>query len=224
MNSLPADLQEINTWVFDLDNTLYHSSVNLFDQIDKRMCDYVSNFLNIPSADAYKIQKRFFREYGTTLRGLMECYNMDPGPYLDYVHSIDFSKIKADTIMLKALNLLPGAKIIFTNATSNYAKHVVKRLTIEDQIESIFDIVDAAYIPKPDPDVYLKFIEKFNIDPARSIMFEDMARNLEPAANLGMKTVWIQTGHPWAQTGVDTIEPDYTTKNLSHWLGQILGL
>ena len=114
MNSLPAELQNINTWIFDLDNTLYHASVNLFDQIDKRMCDYVSNFLNIPSVDAYKIQKKFFREYGTTLRGLMERYSMDPKPYLDYVHSVDFSKVTADAIMINALDLLPGKKIIFT--------------------------------------------------------------------------------------------------------------
>ena len=89
MNKLSSEFLDIETWVFDLDNTLYHSSINLFDQIDKRMCAYVSKFLKIPASDAYKVQKSFFREYGTTLRGMMECHNMDPGPYLEYVHDID---------------------------------------------------------------------------------------------------------------------------------------
>ena len=221
MNTLIPELLDIETWIFDLDNTLYHSSINLFDQIDKRMCDYVSKFLEIPASDAYKVQKSFFREHGTTLRGMMECHNMDPKPYLDYVHDINFSNIKVDGVMANALGALPGRKIIFTNATKNYAQRVIKCLQIETHIESIFDIIDAGYIPKPAPKIYSDFISKYNIDPKKAIMVEDMARNLLPAANLGMKTVWVKTGQAWASNGVDLINPDYTTHNLSQWLSMI---
>ena len=221
MNSLSTEFHGIETWIFDLDNTLYHSSINLFDQIDKRMCDYVSKFLGISASDAYKIQKSFFREYGTTLRGMMECHNMDPGPYLDYVHDIDFTNIKVDHAMAAALDVLPSHKIIFTNATKKYANQVIKFLKIDHHIDNIFDIIDADYNPKPSPEIYLQFIRKFNINPKRAIMVEDMARNLIPAAKLGMKTVWVKTGQPWAHNGIDSIHPDYITDNLSQWLSMI---
>ena len=125
MNKLSPELSNIETWIFDLDNTLYHSSINLFDQIDKRMCSYVSNFLDISTSEAYKVQKSFFREYGTTLRGMMECHNMDPDSYLKYVHDIDFSIVRPDNIMANALNVLPKKKIIFTNATKDYTRKVI---------------------------------------------------------------------------------------------------
>ena len=223
MNKLSVEFRDIETWIFDLDNTLYHSSINLFGQIDKRMCDYVSEFLKIPASEAYKVQKSFFREHGTTLRGMMECHNMDPGPYLDYVHDIDFSNIKPDKVMANALDAFPKHKFIFTNATTNYAKRVIKYLEIDRHIENIFDIVDADYIPKPAPEIYSQFIDKFNINPKKAIMVEDMARNLIPAAKLGMKTVWVKTGQTWAHNGIDTIKPDYTTDNLSQWLAMITG-
>jgi putative hydrolase of the HAD superfamily len=223
MTKHPSDLRNIETWIFDLDNTLYHVSANLFDQIDRRMCNYVAEFLDIPAAEAYKVQKSFFREHGTTLRGMMECHDMDPDPYLDYVHAIDFSVIKLDEVMAKALEALPGRKIVFTNAATNYARQVIEHLGIDHHMEDIFDIVDAGYIPKPAAEVYTQFVEKFDVDPTRAVMVEDMARNLAPAAKMGMKTVWVETGRPWAHSDVEDITPDYTTDNLSSWLAEVVG-
>ncbi len=219
----PSDLRDTETWVFDLDNTLYHVSVNLFDQIDRRMCNYVADFLDIPPAEAYKVQKSFFREHGTTLRGMMNCHDMDPGPYLDYVHEIDFSPIKIDEILAKALAALPGRKIVFTNAATKYAGRVLERLGIAHHMDGVFDIADAGYIPKPDPVAYAQIVDKYDIDPAGAVMVEDIARNLMPAAELGMKTVWVQTGLPWAYSEVDKVQPDFTTDNLSAWLSDVAG-
>ena len=223
MSKHPSDLRDIETWIFDLDNTLYHVSANLFDQIDRRMCTYVADFLNIPAAEAYKVQKSFFREHGTTLRGMMACHDMDPEPYLDYVHDIDFSAIETDTVMMHALDALPGRKIVFTNAATNYARRVIERLGITPHMEDVFDIADAGYIPKPAPEVYTQFIEKFDVDPNRAVMVEDMARNLIPAANMGMKTVWVDTDRPWSQSDTETVEPDFTTDRLSTWLAEVVG-
>ena len=218
MSKHPSDLRDIETWVFDLDNTLYHVSANLFDQIDRRMCSYVADFLNIPAAEAYKVQKSFFREHGTTLRGMMNCHDMDPEPYLDFVHEIDFSPIKVDEMMTKALAALPGRKIVFTNAATKYAGRVLERLGIAHHMEDVFDIVDAGYIPKPDPAVYAQFVEKYDIDPAGAVMVEDMARNLKPAADLGMKTVWLVNDHDWAATGAEEAYVHFIADDVKQFL------
>ena len=157
----------------------------------------------------------------------MNCHDMDPEPYLDFVHEIDFSPIKVDEMMTKALAALPGRKIVFTNAATKYAGRVLERLGIAHHMEDVFDIVDAGYIPKPDPAVYAQFVEKYDIDPAGAVMVEDMARNLMPAQELGMKTVWVQTDRPWSTMGADNeadaAEPDFTTDNLSKWLSDVVG-
>mgnify|MGYP001422775601 CR=1 FL=1 len=223
MSEHHSELRKIETWIFDLDNTLYHVSANLFDQIDRRMCAYVADYLNIPAAEAYKVQKSFFREHGTTLRGMMNCHDMDPEPYLEYVHEIDFSPIQTDEKLANALAALPGRKFVFTNAATKYAGRVLERLGIAQHIEDVFDIVDAGYIPKPDPVVYAQFVDKYDIDPAGAVMVEDIARNLMPAAELGMKTVWVQTDRPWAHSDADLAEPDFTTDNLSTWLSGVAG-
>ena len=196
-------------------------SANLFDQIDRRMCDYIAKFLNIREEEAYKIQKHYFRKHGTSLKGMMENHKMDPAPYLDYVHQIDLSVISPDIQMKNALDKLPGKKIVFTNASFVYAERVLKRLEIAHQFEDIFDITAAHYLPKPDPIVYRQVVKKYDINPKRSIMVEDIARNLKPAADMGMKTVWVKTDRAWAHADMETIKPDFTTDNLSRWLTEV---
>ena len=215
-------VRETETWVFDLDNTLYPVTANLFDQIDKRMCSYIVDYLDIPAADAYKVQKSFFREHGTTLRGMMECHDMDPAPYLEYVHQVDMASINPDQQMISALHKLPGRKIVFTNAATKYATRVLDNLGISDHFEAVFDIVDAGYLPKPDPSVYAKFVDKFDFDPAKAIMVEDIARNLVPAADMGMVTVWVKTNRPWAHADAENINLDFTTNDLSGWLNAVV--
>jgi len=220
----PQDLRDIDHWVFDLDNTLYPVSANLFDQIDKKMCAYIADYLGLSHADAYKVQKSYFREHGTSLRGMMENHGMDPEPYLDFVHEIDFSAIETDHRMNEALEKLPGQKVVFTNAATNYALNVLERLGVGHHFEGVFDIVDAEYLPKPEPSVYDTVIEKFGINPKSAVMVEDIARNLKPAADLGMKTVWVMTDRPWAHAEAETANPDFTTTDLSAWLAEVVDL
>ncbi len=217
-------LIEMETWVFDLDNTLYPVELNLFDQIDKRMCGFIAEYLKINHAEAYKVQKSFFREHGTSLKGMMDVHNMDPGPYLDYVHDIDFDAVAPDARLDAALSVLKGRKVVFTNAATKYAERVLDRLGISHHFDGVFDIVDADYRPKPDPAVYSKVVEVFDFDPANAIMVEDIARNLKPAAELGMKTVWVMTDRPWAHTDSETANPDYRTNSLSAWLAEVTGI
>ncbi|MEE2745917.1 MAG: pyrimidine 5'-nucleotidase [Pseudomonadota bacterium] len=211
-------IKNAECWIFDLDNTLYPASTNLFDQIDKRMCSYIARFLKLDHSEAYNVQKSYFREHGTSLKGMMENHAMEPDPFLEYVHDIDLSCVLPDGTMGEALKALPGRKIVFTNAAKGYAKNVLKQIGIERHFEDIFDIVDASYDPKPSPQIYKKFVERYQIDPKKSVMVEDIARNLVPAINLGMTSVWVVTNRSWASNQTNGFVSDFTVDNLSSWL------
>jgi putative hydrolase of the HAD superfamily len=184
---------EVETWVFDLDNTLYPASCRLFDQIDKRMGEFIAKLLDVEPAEAKRIQKSFFYEHGTTLKGLMDRHAIDPHAFLDFVHDIDHSGVPESPALGLALAALPGRKYVFTNGTVYHAERVLNRLGITTHIADVFDIVHSGFIPKPQREPYLKFIEKTGLRPTRSAMFEDIARNLEPPHELGMTTVLVES-------------------------------
>jgi putative hydrolase of the HAD superfamily len=212
-------LKNAPCWLFDLDNTLYPCTANLFDEIDRRMSRFVADFLKLEIAEAYKVQKSYFRAHGTTLKGLMDLHGMEPGEYLHYVHDIDMSRLKQDLRLDTALSRLPGRKIVFTNATVSYAERVLEKIGIARHFEAIYDIEAARYIPKPDPSIYDDVVRRFGVIPGEAVMVEDVARNLIPARALGMTTVWVETDRPWAMG--ETIVADHKTKDLSGFLTQI---
>jgi len=184
--------EDVETWIFDLDNTLYPASCRLFDQIDKRMGAFIGDLLKVDRVEARRIQKDYFFRHGTTLRGLMSEHGVDPDAFLDYVHDIDHSPVPANAALAAALEGLPGRKLIFTNGTVDHADKVLRRLGVHGQFHGVFDIVHSDYIPKPARGPYEKFIASHAIDPARAAMFEDIARNLEVPAALGMVTVLVR--------------------------------
>ena len=214
-------LREAETWVFDLDNTLYCASSNLFGQISQRMTGFIADFLDVDDTEAYRVQKSYFREYGTTLRGLMQCHDIDPYRFMDHVHDIDLGMIAPDPGLGAALAALDGRKIIFTNGSTDHAGRVMNRLGIADHFDGVFDIADAGFVPKPEPDVYRQLIKRHQIEPTRSVMVEDMARNLKPAADLGMTTVWVRTETDWGREGSESDYIDHTLDNLSDWLNEL---
>ncbi len=181
----------VDTWVFDLDNTLYPASCRLFDQIDVKMGDFVSRLLGVDHAEAKRRQKEMFYRHGTTLRGLMTEHGITPGDFLDYVHDIDHSAVPANQPLDEALHALPGRKLIFTNGTVAHAEKVLNRIGITHHFGDIFDIVHADFIPKPEMEPYRKFVHQTGIRPGTSAMFEDIARNLLAPHELGMTTVLV---------------------------------
>jgi len=219
----PARLLHADTWVFDLDNTLYCGSHGLFEQVDARMKAYLAAFLGVDEDEAYRVQKSYFREYGTTLRGMMKNHDMDPGPYLDFVHDVDLSAIPQDSKLDAALARLSGRKIVFTNSDLAHSERVLERLGVTHHFDAIFDIRDADFIPKPEPDVYDVLIKRFNLDPKASVMVEDIARNLEPAARLGMTTVWVKpiTDCLVCQEPPSGDHVDFETDDLIAWLAAL---
>lgn len=186
-------LSGIDTWVFDLDNTLYPSECNLFAQIDVRMTGFIANLLGVDKEKAFVVQKRYFKEHGTTLRGLMDNHGIIPEDFLSYVHDIDVTAVDPNPDLASALADLPGRRLVFTNGSVPHAQRVMDRLGISHVIEDVFDIAAADYHPKPRLQTYERFVSHYDINPKSSAMFEDMVRNLTPAAELGMTTVWLRS-------------------------------
>ncbi|WP_424982256.1 pyrimidine 5'-nucleotidase [Maritalea sp. S77] len=187
-------LSHVDCWIFDLDNTLYPRTCRLFDQIDKLITAYVVDVTGYDWADARKLQKEFFAEYGTTLSGLMATRNVDPHHYLQKVHDIDYSPVAPNPALMDAIRALPGRKIIFTNADRGHAQNVLKRLGGEDVFEDIFGIIEAEFAPKPHNNSYEKFIANHGVAPTSAAFFEDMEVNLKVPHSLGMRTVHVVPG------------------------------
>ncbi|MEQ5778252.1 MULTISPECIES: pyrimidine 5'-nucleotidase [unclassified Thalassospira] len=219
--TLPVVTEE-SVLIFDLDNTLYPSSCDLFSQVSVLIGKYVSDYLGLPPEQAYLIQKTYFRQYGTTLRGLMLEHKIDPADYLNKVHDIDLSVVAPAPVLSNALNALPCRKVIFTNASRNHAQRVMERLGIADHFETIFDIVDADYIPKPEQQPYDRMLARDGINPKNAIYFEDMAKNLLPAKDMGMTTVWVHSDSDWAHEGRDDPRIDHETDDLPAFLEMLV--
>src|SRR2546428_709901 len=89
----PRAFAHVETWVFDLDNTLYPHHLNLWQQVDERIRDYIARFLDVTREEAFRVQKDYYRRYGTSMRGLMTEHGMRPDDFLDFVHRIDHSPL-----------------------------------------------------------------------------------------------------------------------------------
>jgi putative hydrolase of the HAD superfamily len=219
---LPA-LSHVESWIFDLDNSLYPASANLFELIDVRMGQYIQQLLGCDPAEARRVQKQHFHQHGTTLAGLMRTHGVDPNDFLDFVHDIDLARISADPDLVRSVDRLPGRKFVFTNGSASYAARVLDKLGLANIWDGLHDIHAMDYVPKPDPRAYAAMCERHDIDPTRALFVEDMARNLKPAKALGMTTVWIDNGSEQAGYGADAAFIDYRTDDIGAWLTDILG-
>jgi len=215
------ELQFSKFWIFDLDNTLYSGKTRVFDQIDKRMSKYISGKLNVSIVEAKEIQKKYFYKYNTTLNGMLKKHKIDANEFLEFVHDIDIDFLKKDLTLSEELRKLEGKKIIFTNGSKKHALNVIRKIGIEQHFDDIFDIVDSNFVPKPTMEPYKKLVEKHKIDPNLCVLIEDIARNLKPAYEMGMKTIWIENNEPWAAKFSDSDFINYKTKNLTDFLKKI---
>ncbi|MDR3472881.1 MAG: pyrimidine 5'-nucleotidase [Devosia sp.] len=197
---------QITDWVFDLDNTLYPRGCNLFAQIDLLITDYVMAITQLDFTEARMLQKAYYRDYGTTLNGLMQRHSVDPEHFLKTVHSIDYSPVKAHPELIAAIRALPGRKFIFTNGDLGHARAVLARLGGEDLFAVIHDIRAMDYQPKPLRSAYDGFLEAYDIEPARAAMFDDLDKNLVVPHELGMTTVQVVADEDFAHAQVEAWE------------------
>ncbi|PWG02417.1 pyrimidine 5'-nucleotidase [Sphingosinicella humi] len=218
-----AALRHVHCWIFDLDNSLYPASANLFELIDIRMGEYIQRLLACDPVEARRVQKSYFHEHGTTLAGLMAAHGVDPHDFLAYVHDIDLARISADPALVAALDRLPGRKFVFTNGDEAYASRVLDKLGLANAFDGLHDIHAMDYVPKPNPNAYAAMCARHGIDPSRALFVEDMARNLEPAKALGMTTVWVDNGSERGGHGADPSFIDYRIGDIGSWLTEILG-
>ena len=220
-----ADFQHIETWIFDLDNTLYPHHLNLWQQVDVRIRDYIVDFLKVTHEEAFRLQKDYYRRYGTTLRGLMEEHGLDPDKFLAMVHQIDHSPLTPNPALGAAIAGLPGRKFILTNGTRGHADAVMERIGIAQHFEDVFDIRAAELEPKPRRVVYERFLTRHRVEAARAAIFEDLARNLEVPHALGMSTVLVVPQgtqvvlrEEWELAGRDATHVDHVTDDLTAFL------
>jgi putative hydrolase of the HAD superfamily len=223
------DFTHVDAWVFDLDNTLYPPSCNLFAQIDVKMRGFISDLLSVDPDEAYRLQKQYYRDHGTTLAGLMKVHGVKPERFLSVVHDIDVTVVPPNPTLAAALERLPGRRLVFTNGTVAHATRVLNQIGIHDHVEDIFDIAHADFLPKPHVATFERFLRAHDVEPARAAMFEDLDRNLEPAHKLGMTTVLVRAadGHAdpavrsWGEAASDAAHVHHRTDDLARFLSTI---
>ena len=224
----PRTFGHVETWVFDLDNTLYPHHVNLWQQVDERIRDYIARYLEVTQEEAFRLQKDYYKRYGTSMRGLMTVHGMKPDDFLDFVHQIDHSPLTPNAALGAAIESLPGRKLILTNGTRRHADAVLARLELDRHFDDVFDIVAAELEPKPSPQTYDRFLKLHAIDAGKAAMFEDLARNLAVPHALGMTTVLVVPEHTrevfregWELEGRDAPHVDHVTDDLVGFLEQL---
>ncbi|MCJ2084092.1 pyrimidine 5'-nucleotidase [Methylobacterium sp. J-090] len=217
---------QVDTWVFDLDNTLYPSDARVWPQVDERITLYVMRLYGLDGLSARALQKYFYHRYGTTLKALMTEAAIDPHDFLDFAHDIDHSTISLDPALGTAIEGLPGRKLILTNGSRRHAESVAAKLGILDHFEDVFDIADADFVPKPERSTYERFLLRHGVDPRRSALFEDIARNLVVPHEIGMATVLVvpRTLDPFReafeQAAVQEAHIDHITSDLAGFLAE----
>ena len=211
-------------WIFDLDNTLYDINLGLFKKISNRITDFIMSKYSLDIDQAKKIQKEYYLKYGLTLRGLIVEKKLEPDEFLDYVHDVEHPELKKNDQLISKIRILEGKKIIFTNATSKHAKKILKILELEHDFDQIIDIKDLEYIPKPDKRSYKKLLECLNLNKEnlnKTIFVEDTVKNLIPAKELGITTVWMKNSINEKDFIKNFNFIDYSFNNLNEFLDTI---
>jgi putative hydrolase of the HAD superfamily len=188
---MTADLTHVTTWLFDLDNTLYPVESGFMGEIEKRMTAFVQRVTGLERDEAYRLQKSYLAEHGLTLVGLMRNHGVDPRDFHAIFHDMTLEGLAHDPELVAAIERLPGRRLIFTNADDVHAERVLARLGLAHLFADVFHIGSADYEPKPSRATFQRMTEAHAIAPRETAFFEDSARNLEPAAELGMTTVLV---------------------------------
>jgi putative hydrolase of the HAD superfamily len=221
--------EHVETWIFDLDNTLYPHEAEVWPQVDERITLYIMRLFGLDGMSARALQKYFYHRYGTTLRALMQDYDVDPEDFLDFAHDIDHSAIELNPLLGDAIERLPGRKLILTNGSRRHAQNVAMKLGIYDHFEDVFDIAAAGFVPKPERSAYEMFLRRHDVAPTRAAMFEDIAKNLVVPHDLGMTTILVVPGTVdpfrdiFEQEAIVAPHVDHVTSNLAGFLRALPG-
>ena len=216
-------INKIDTWIFDLDNTLYSADSGIFQQVHQLMGKFIKEYLNLDLKKAKELQSKYYKEHGTTLRGMMDNYGVDPDYFLEEVHKLDYSIVSYNEKLNYELKKLKGKKIIYTNANMQHTLSVLERIKLSNFFDAIFDIKMANYIPKPQIGPYEQIIKDFDLNPSTSAMFDDIAKNLVPAKKVGFTSIWIDAGYENFSDDIKSSKNylDFETNDLSVFLEKV---
>src|SRR5579872_1652653 len=217
-------LGAVETWVFDLDNTLYPASSGLFPLVQARMNEYICRLLNVSMDEAKALRAQYFREHGTTMHGLMALHRVDPHQFMAFVHDVDLACVPANPALAAALGGLSGRKLVYKNGSVPHAENLLKHLGISHYFDDIFDIVASDFAPKPAIGPFRQFVHRYGVAPRGALMIEDMAKNLAPAAELGMTTAWVKTAVDWAAIASDADYIHHVVEDVAGFLAAAVAL
>ncbi len=215
------EFKNLKNFIFDCDGVLYSDLEAVFGQVSERMTQYISKKLDLDLVKAKELQTNYFHKYNTSLNGLMIHHDIKAEDFLEYVHDIDLKFMKKDLVLREELLKLKAKKFVFTNGSHSHVKNITKSLGIEDLFDGMFDITDCNFIPKPAVEPYKLLVKKFDINPEETVFIEDIAKNLEPAKKIGMKTVWLINNEYWGKKDSDKNFIDLKIENLSSFLKEI---
>lgn len=197
---MPRDaFSHVRSWVFDLDNTLYPPTARLFDQIEVRMTQFVVDAIGVDRAEADRLRRHYWAQYGTTLAGLMREHDVDPAPYLNEVHDISLDHLEVDAGLATAIARLPGRRIVYTNGSAPYAQRVLAARGLDGLFDAVYGVEHAGFRPKPEREAFETVFDLDGIDAGVAAMFEDDARNLQAPHAMGMRTVHVAETHAPAE-------------------------
>ncbi|MEO1292425.1 MAG: pyrimidine 5'-nucleotidase [Pseudomonadota bacterium] len=220
--ALHVEFTHVETWIFDLDNTLYPAECRLFDQIDKRMTGFIADALDLSAAEADGLRTTYWHRYGTTLAGLMQEHGIAPGDFLSHVHDIDLAHVEPDRPLQTAIDALPGRKVVYTNGSREHGERVTAQLGLRTSFEAIYGIEDSRYYPKPQREAFEHVLSHSGIEPTRSAMIEDTARNLLVPHDLGMRCIWVPTTDEKAREGAEGEHVHHIAEDLTEFLSRII--
>ena len=215
-NMAKQHFKHVTSWVFDLDNTLYPPQFRLFDQIEVRMTAWVMNALGVGKTEADRLRQHYWDSYGTTLAGLMREHDIDPAPYLEDVHDIDFTAMPKDPELAARIRALPGRRIVYTNACAPYAHRVLEARGLTGLFDAVYGVEHAGFRPKPERAAFDAIFAQDGIDPSTAAMFEDDPRNLMAPHQMGMKTVHV------APKALKAMHIQHHTDDLASFLGTLV--
>jgi putative hydrolase of the HAD superfamily len=177
----------------DLDDTLYPPDRGIWGEISRRINLYLSDRIGVPIHAVDAERRRLFERYGTTFSGLQHEHAVNPEEYFTFVHDIPLDRfLTADAALRDMLARLPQRKFVFSNADAPYIRRVLEALGVLDLFDGIIDIYATGFACKPLPASYQAALTQANqSDAARCWLVDDLARNLVPAAQLGMVTVLV---------------------------------
>lgn len=183
-------------WIFDLDNTLHDARPSIFPAMHVQMNAWLRGNLGVDEEGANAMRRMFWEKYGTTLAGLVRHYGTDPRKFIMATHEFPElgDMVVRENALRHALALLPGKKVIFSNAPRHYVDGVVRALGIARFFDAIYTIESTRFRPKPAFQGFHVLLRAHNLDPHRCVFVDDVLENLQAARRLGIATVWVSKG------------------------------